>query len=81
MIFDAQLIPIVISGVFCQVSDRPDRAAARGVRARAALARRRAPLRARRLPRDAQGQEGKGQELQDLRAKDLRRTGEGGRGE
>ena len=62
--------------MFAQVPVGPDRAAARGVRARAALWRRGAPLGPRRLPRHAQGQEGQRQELQDLRTKDMRGTGE-----
>ena len=45
----------------------PDRAAAGGVRARAALWRRGAALLAGGVPRDAQGQEGHSQELQDIR--------------
>ena len=64
------------AGVLAQGAVRPDRAAAGGVRARAALWRRGAPLLAGRVPRDAQGQEGHSQELQDIRRQDLRGTGE-----
>ena len=64
------------AGVLAQGAVGPDRAAAGGVRARAALWRRGAPLLAGRVPRDAQGQEGHSQELQDIRRQDLRGTGE-----
>ena len=66
---------LCISGVFSQVPDGPDRAAARRVRARAALWGRCAAVCAGRVPRHAQGQEGYRQELQDVRTKDLRGTG------
>ena len=70
------ITPDHFAGLFPQGALRPDRAAARGVRARAALWRRGAALLAGRVPRDAQGQEGHGQELQDIRRKDLRGAGE-----